>query len=395
MPFSIPVRPLLYGVIFLNSISLSVVFPSLYGFASELGVSPGWAAFYFASYGVAQFLAAPVLGRLADSLGRRPILLICVVGTAIASFVQAFVTVPAVLIVARLADGVTGGNNSVADAALADSANETERYAVFANSNAAFGAGFLAGPLLNWWLVGYGLQVPFLGAAALATLGSVLIYLYLPETLPPAQRRPVALFPELRRVLYNLYEGLRRPLLGILFAYMFVYAMAAGSFYFTIQPYVLDVLEDSQTLINLISTLFGASNLLVFKILPWLRSRFGVMRILIFLSFWRILIFALLPGSYLVFVTCACLICFINAFTRPILTALVANLSDPSKQGQNIGTLGSFFGAGFSLGPILAGLLIEATAAVSLPFYFAAALTVLVTGFLLAKAGRIQKGLST
>ena len=388
-------RLLLYGIVFLNSISLSLVFPSLYGFAAQLRISPGLAAFYFASYGVAQFLAAPILGRLSDSLGRRPILLICTLGTALASLVQAFVAVPTILILARLADGVTGGNNSVADAALADSSTPLERYVVFANSNAAFGAGFVAGPLLNWWLVRYGLQTPFLGAGILATLATLAVYFCLPETLPNTQRKPLRLFSELTRVFANLYDGVRAPLLGLLFVYMFVYAMAAGAFYFTIQPYILEILRSPQDLINAISTLFGASNLLVFKVLPWLKRRFGVVQILVFLSFCRIAILAGLPSGYWVFVTCACLICFINAFTRPILTAMVANLSPDESQGQNIGTLGSAFGAGFSLGPILAGLLIETTGRISLPFYFASFLTVLVTAFLVLKAENILRALAS
>ena len=386
---------LLYGVVFLNSVSLSVVFPSLYNFATTLGINPALAAFYFSAYGIAQFLAAPVLGRISDTMARRPVLLLCTAGTALASLVQASVAVPAVLIIVRVLDGATGGNNSVAEAALSDLSTPQDRARVYAGSNAAFGAGFLAGPLLNWWLVSFGLQMPFVAAAALATLATVLLFNYFEETLVVRPPKRTSLLPEVARIFTNLQEGLFTPLVGIIFAYMFVYAVVAGSFYFSIQPYVLDVLGEEQGLINAISSLFGGANVLIIGCLPYLQRFTSGLTILLILSVLRSGVLGVLPGSLLVFVTSAGLICFLNAFTRPILTTLVSLLSADNRQGQNLGTLGSFFGAGFSFGPLLSGAVITQTGLVSVPFYLGSGLTALVTLFLWRKKATLEARLTS
>ena len=150
--------------------------------------------YFIAAYALMQFLASPVLGALSDKFGRRPILLASLLGAGIDYLIMAFAPNLWILFVGRIISGITGASFTVANSYVADISNDSNRAANFGMIGAAFGLGFIVGPLLGGMLGHVDPRLPFIGAAIFNLLNVAVAYYLLPESLPPAMRR------QLRRV---------------------------------------------------------------------------------------------------------------------------------------------------------------------------------------------------
>jgi len=205
--------------------------------------SPGafWAGTAFVSFSVMQFLATPVLGRLSDLVGRRPVLWISLLGSALGYLVLAMTGRFEWVLAARILDGITGGNISVAQAAMADITPAKDRSKAMGLIGAGFGVGFVIGPFLGGTLAtshlglslasSHGWSLPFLVAAGLSLLASVMVIAWLPETLS-ADARKAARKEETRG--HALVLALERPgmpqLLAITLLAMTGFAMMEGTY---------------------------------------------------------------------------------------------------------------------------------------------------------------------
>jgi DHA1 family tetracycline resistance protein-like MFS transporter len=152
--------------------------------ASEYG---GWLVFTFA---VMQFLFSPVLGGLSDQYGRRPIILISLFGFAIDYLLLAFAPTLLWLFIGRALAGVTGASITTATAYIADISTKENRAQNFGMIGAAFGLGFIIGPVIGGLLGSFGSRVPFMVAAALTFVNFLYGYFVLPESLKKENRRP-------------------------------------------------------------------------------------------------------------------------------------------------------------------------------------------------------------
>lgn len=152
--------------------------------ASQWG---GWLTF---AYAIMQFVFAPILGNLSDQYGRRPILLLSLVGFGIDYLFVSFAPTIGWLFVGRLVAGITGASFTTASAYIADVSTPQNRAQNFGLIGAAFGLGFIIGPVIGGLLGAYGARVPFLVAAGLSLANALYGYLVLPESLPKENRRP-------------------------------------------------------------------------------------------------------------------------------------------------------------------------------------------------------------
>ncbi|MDA1330330.1 MAG: MFS transporter [Chloroflexi bacterium] len=193
-------------IIFTNILGAGVIIPilPLYAEGTFQGTVPQITLLASAFFG-AQFIAAPWLGRLSDRYGRRPILILSQVGT-VAAFVlfiyagqlgalldQLGLNLPltggmAMLFVARLLDGITGGNITIAQAYISDITPDDQRAQGLGLLQAAFGAGFVFGPAFGGILGNYGLVLPFIGATVVTVITLLLTIFTLKESLPPEER---------------------------------------------------------------------------------------------------------------------------------------------------------------------------------------------------------------
>jgi multidrug resistance protein len=178
-------------------------------------------------YAAAQFFAAPLLGKLSDRYGRRPVLLISILGSAAGYLLFGIGGALWVLFLSRLIDGFTGGNISTASAYLADVTPPEKRAKNFGLLGIAFGLGFVLGPTLGGLLSQISLSAPAYVAGLASLLSAIVGFFVLPESLPKEKRDTTAFKPTDLNPLPAIFEMLRRPGVGTLLlvqcAFLFVF----------------------------------------------------------------------------------------------------------------------------------------------------------------------------
>lgn len=204
----------IFGIVLVDMVSFSLVLPLLPYYARSFGANATLTGLIFSAYPLAQVLAAPLLGRLSDRWGRKPILVVSIAGTAGALLLLGFSNALWMLVVSRVLDGVTGGNISVAQAYMTDVTSESDRGKAFGLIGAAFGVGFILGPAISGVLSGFGMHVPPFAAAGLALVNIALVLLILPESLTAERRAEVAAAPPHRFDLHGLGAALALPRVG-------------------------------------------------------------------------------------------------------------------------------------------------------------------------------------
>ena len=174
----------LWTTVAVDLLGFGIVVPLLPLYAHRLGAGPGSVGLLLAAFSAAQFVSAPLLGRLSDRVGRKPLLILSLVGTAAASLLTGVAGSLWLLMVARVLDGASGGSVSVAQASATDLVGPEDRMRVFGLLGAAYGVGFVIGPAIGALAALGGARVPFFVAAAVAAVNAVVATKRLPETRP-------------------------------------------------------------------------------------------------------------------------------------------------------------------------------------------------------------------
>ncbi|MFC5760318.1 TCR/Tet family MFS transporter [Rhizobium sp. GCM10022189] len=187
-------KPLLviFTAICLDAVGIGLIFPILPRLLQEVMRTPDIAfavGIMTALYAAMQFVFAPVLGALSDSIGRRPVLLLSLAGAAVNYAIMAFAPSLPLLLAGRAIAGLTSANMSVAAAYITDISPEDRRARRFGLFNAMFGAGFIVGPVLGGLLGDHWLRLPFIAAAVLNGANLLLALFLLPESRAPSRRR--------------------------------------------------------------------------------------------------------------------------------------------------------------------------------------------------------------
>ncbi len=172
----------LWGAVALDLIGFGIVLPILPVYAERFDAGPATAAMIVAAFSAAQFVAAPLWGRLSDRVGRRPVLIAALIGSTIGSLLTGLAGALWLLFFARVVDGASGTAYSVAQAAVSDIASPAARPRLLGLLGAAFGLGFVAGPIIGSVAALGSDRLPFFIAAALSAANAVLAYRSVPET---------------------------------------------------------------------------------------------------------------------------------------------------------------------------------------------------------------------
>ncbi len=213
-------------------LGLTIIIPLLPLYAASFGLTPAMIGLLGATYPMMQFIGAPVLGRLSDRYGRKPILVISQVGTLIGFIMMALATSGLMLFVSRIIDGISGANIATAQAAITDSTSEKTRTQGLGLIGAAFGLGFIIGPLIAYAalaLSGNDYRAPALAAAFFSLLSILLTSFWFKETLPEEERdqegdgKPAFSFK-------SMITAVTHPTVGILLVLMFAQQLAFGGF---------------------------------------------------------------------------------------------------------------------------------------------------------------------
>ncbi len=181
-------RPLLpiFLIVAVDVLGLTIVLPLLPFYAQKFGASPTVVGLLVTTYAFCQLISGPILGRISDRVGRKPLLMVSQIGTFIGFLILAFAGSLGLIFVSRVIDGLTAGNLSLAQAYISDVTAPADRAKSFAVIGIAFGLGFLIGPAISGYLSQFGYVYPILAAAGLSATSILATTLLLPRSDPRA-----------------------------------------------------------------------------------------------------------------------------------------------------------------------------------------------------------------
>lgn len=308
----------------------------------------GWLTFAFAFM---QFLCAPILGNLSDRYGRRPVLLFSLLGFGIDYILIAVAPTIGWLFVGRIIAGITGASFTTASAYIADISAPAERAKNFGMIGAAFGLGFIIGPVIGGLLGSMGSRVPFIAAAVLSLLNWLYGYFVLPESLDKANRRnftwkranPVGSLMHLRK-----YPALSGLIISLMLIYIAVHSVQSTWAFFNMEKFKWDerMVGISLGVVGLLVGLVQGG--LIRIVNPRLGNEKSIYIGLAFYSFGLVL-FAFASQSWMMF---AFLIPYcLGGICGPALQAVISNHVPPNEQGELQGALTSLMSVTTIIGP--------------------------------------------
>ncbi|WP_353930709.1 MFS transporter [Okeanomitos corallinicola TIOX110] len=370
-------------IVFVNSLSFTILIPIIYLYGKQFELSDFHTSLLFSTYSVAQFFATPVIGKLSDRFGRKPLLIISLAGTVIANLIAGTATAAWVLFFARFLDGITGGNMSVTQAVMSDITSPKNRAQAFGIYGAAMGLGFVLGPALSLFAQQISIGAAFLAAGLVAFVALLMTILFLPETLDKQIQKPGNIFD---LGLGNLIKGLAMPGIGILLLINFLIGTTFTMFTYAFQPYFLKVLDQNNQGLTLLFLTFGTLGVIM---QTWgisiLKNKFDVVKILFLGLFFRSSAFMLMPvwANINYFVVVSIMFSLFNALVQPMISTLISLNAKPEEQGTVLGLNASYLSISNGVGPVIAGVIVNQSQPItySYPLYLAGFLTFLVLGF--------------
>lgn len=350
-----------------NALGYGIIIPILYSYSQKYGLSDFQNGLLFSSFSIAQFMSTPVIGRMSDKYGRKPLLIISLSGTAISFFIMAFAPNAAFLFLARILDGATAGNLPVAQAVISDSTEIKDRASGFGIMGAAFGFGFIFGPAISAATFSFGIHIPFIIAGIICVIAVILTAVILPETnthLGQAHQGKLFDFKKLFRSVFD-------KAIGDTLLISLLYTLSFAMFIYAFQPFSTKILNLDAGKISLIFTFVGIMGFMTQIILiPRLIKVWSDRKILAIALAISICTFLLLflNRNLVIFVLTVMINAVANGLVMPMVTTLLSKEMDEKSQGSIMGVNASYQSIGFIFGPIIGGAL--ATLLIPLPFLF-------------------------
>ena len=218
----------IFLVVVVDVLAMTIILPLLPFYAEHLGASPTVVGLLVSAFAICQLVGGPLLGRLSDRTGRKPLLLVSQVGTLTGFIILAYANSLALIFLSRIIDGLTAGNISLAQAYIVDVTKPEERTKSFAVIGIAFGIGFLLGPALSGFLSQFGYRYPIFAAMALSLASILTTWFLLPSTkthMEDDSSRRLGILD------WSAYaEYFRRPDLAPLLWQFFAFIMAFSTF---------------------------------------------------------------------------------------------------------------------------------------------------------------------
>jgi DHA1 family tetracycline resistance protein-like MFS transporter len=342
----------------------------IHGDISQAAKIGGWLTF---AYAITQFLFAPLIGNLSDKYGRRPIILISLFAFSMDYLLLAFAPTIQWLFVGRIIAGLTGASITTATAYIADVSTPENRAKNFGMIGAAFGLGFIIGPVIGGLLGQYGARIPFYAAAILCLLNFIYGYFILPESLSTENRRPF----DLKRAnpigaLLHLkkYPKLIGLVLATFLLYVASHAVHSNWSYFTMYQFKWDE--------KMVGISLGVIGLLVGIVqgglIRWINPKLGNQKsIYVGMALYTIgmFLFATATQSWMMFVFLIpyCL----GGIAGPAMQAVISEQVPANEQGEIQGTMSSLMSASAIIGPPMMSTVFYYFTHDDAPFKFAGA----------------------
>jgi MFS family permease len=367
---SSPLLPI-FLIVAVDILGYTIILPLLPFYAERMGASPAVIGLLISSYAVCQLIAGPILGRLSDQFGRRPLLLLSQVGTFIGFLMLASATSLPLVFASRVVDGLTAGNLALAQAYISDVTRPEDRAKSFGVIGIAFGMGFMIGPAISGTLAQFGYHYPVLAAAGLSALSIAATYFLLPANPPhPAGVEPEAEGSDARRLSILEWDQYREyfrrpvlaPLLGKFFSYVFSFGLFNSGFaLFCERRYTWNGHPFGPREVGYafaFAGLLGA--ILQGGMLGRLVKRFGEIPLMA-VGFISVVVGYVALGLAFTITQLALVIAVsaLGGVVRPIVMSLITQASGRREQGAVMGLTQSLMSVGQIIAPVMSGFLID------------------------------------
>ncbi len=347
----------IFLTVFIDLMGFGILIPILPTFASkDLGVSDFGIGIIVAIYSLMQFLFNPIFGRISDKIGRRPIITVSLLFTATSYVIFAFANSFWILFFSRMLAGIGGSNLGVAQAYIADVTEKKNRSKGMGLIGAAFGLGFVFGPMIGGFLSQYGYSFAGLGAASFSTMAFIFSLLFLPESnLYKDSGKKISFklidLPDVRR-------AFKLPMVGILIVIFFIIVFSMANIYgtFALLGYKVYHLTDVQNgymfgIMGLVSALMQGGAI------RFLTERFKDRTLVISGTFFMMLGLTFMPYgvSFLGLAIVATVLSIGTGVLQPVILALISKHSPEAEQGSILGLNQSVSAFARVLGPLWGG----------------------------------------
>jgi MFS family permease len=355
----------IFLIVVVDILGMTIMFPLLPFYAEHLGAGPLGAGLLISVYAVCQLFGGPLLGRLSDHTGRKPLLVVSQIGTLFGLALLAFTNTLWVVFLSRVIDGLTAGNISLAQAYIADVTKPEERTKSFAVIGIAFGVGFLIGPAVSGYLAQFGYQYPVYAAMALSATSILTTIVMLPGHKPAGNgevERRLSILGWGSYAAYFRQPGLA-PLLWQFFAYMICFSLFMSGFpLFAERRYTWEGQRFGPREVGYVYAYIGVLGIILQGgLIGRLSKTFGDSKLVqagLAISAVGFTAFAWTYGVRNLLIVTGVLACS-TGVVRPAITSLITQATGRGEQGSVLGLTQSLQSVAQIVAPFLAGLLIE------------------------------------
>ena len=353
---------LIFFIMLMDVVGMSIIFPVAPYIVQRYSNNALMVTMLTVIYASAQFFAAPALGKISDRVGRRPVLLVSVFGSAIGYFIFGIGGALWVLFLSRLIDGITGGNISTASAYIIDVSKPEERTKNFTLLGMAYGVGFILGPALGGALGQWNLNAPVYLAGAIFLASTALVYFYLPESLPVERHAKNGLRLNDFNPFASVAQIAFRPKLGLI---LLVYALFNFSFdgvNSVMGVFIKNKFATSPLTLGLLFVFVGIATAfvqgaMIERLVPrYGEKRMAIVGLLGSVIGWPLVILA--PALWMLF-PITFLQSGITGFIWATIASMAASYVPEHEQGQLAGVNVALAGLMSMLGPLWAGAMYD------------------------------------
>lgn len=356
---------IIFVTVFIDLIGFGMVIPVLPFYASTepFMASPVEIGFLVSIYSWMQFFFSPILGRFSDKYGRRPVLFISLLGSAVGYFVIGLADTLMLVFIGRIIGGITGGNISTAQAYIADVTSRENRAKGMGLFGAAFGLGFIFGPALAGILSKYGVHVPFYCAAGLSLVNAIALFFILPESIKPGAADPT---PERKNRIAEILTSFADPRFRLP---NLIYFLLITSFSIMTYAFVLYTAfrfgytaEQNGYLFAFVGLMAIIAQGFLFQLLA---KKFGELRLvvagslMIGIALFSVPFVGPLSGGLAALLAGSALLSVGNALASPSLTSLASKIAEEHEQGKTLGVMQSSASLARAIGPSIGGFLLN------------------------------------